>query len=38
MKITPDQGDPLTAFDPRYGMADLFSTGLTGQFTLKFLF
>ena len=27
-----------TAFDPRYGMDDLFSPGLQGQFSVKFLF
>jgi len=26
------------AFDPRYGMADLFNPGLQGQFSVKFIF
>jgi hypothetical protein len=26
------------AFDPRYGQADLWQTGLQGQFSVKFLF
>lgn len=32
---TPDGAD---AFDPRYGLADLFEDGAQGQFTVKFLF
>jgi carboxypeptidase family protein len=38
LKATPDAATALTAYDPRYGMQDLFATGLTGQFTIKFLF
>jgi len=26
------------AFDPRYGMADLFNPGMQGQFSVKFIF
>jgi hypothetical protein len=26
------------AYDPRYGMADLFQTGTQGQFSVRFLF
>ncbi len=38
IKGTADQATPLTAFDPRYGLSDLFSAGLSGQFNIKFLF
>ena len=38
MAKTPDAATALTAKDPRYGMPDLFSPGLTGQFTVKFIF
>jgi hypothetical protein len=38
LKATPDAATPLTAYDPRYGMDDLFNAGLSGQFTIKFLF
>jgi hypothetical protein len=38
LNATPDAATALTAYDPRYGMADLFSTGLQGMFTVKFIF
>lgn len=28
----------VNAYDPRYGMADLFNPGLQGQFSIKFIF
>jgi len=30
--------DGLNAYDPRYGMADLFQTGAQGQFSVKWIF
>jgi hypothetical protein len=30
--------DGASAYDPRYGMEDLFTTGAQGQFSIKFLF
>jgi hypothetical protein len=35
IKASPDGQN---AYDPRYGMADLFQTGAQGQFSVKFLF
>ena len=34
----PDALLPIGAIDPRYNQPDLFSEGLVGQFTLKFIF
>jgi hypothetical protein len=38
LKATPDAALPVTAYDPRYNMPDLFSDGFTGTFTVKFIF
>ncbi|HKY20160.1 MAG TPA: TonB-dependent receptor [Vicinamibacterales bacterium] len=38
LALTPDGLGPLGYRDPRYDQDDLFSDGLTGQFTLKFIF
>jgi len=38
MNATADAATTTGAKDPRFGMADLFSDGFTGQFTLKFIF
>lgn len=35
IKASPDG---LNAYDPRYGMADLWQTGAQGQFSIKFIF
>ena len=35
IRATPDGA---TSYDPRYGQADLWQTGLQGQFSVKFLF
>lgn len=35
---TPDAKLPITALDPRYGMADIFNPGFAGRLGLKFIF
>ena len=37
-KLISATPDGANAYDPRYGMADLFEAGTQGQFTVKFLF
>jgi hypothetical protein len=38
MNATADAKGALTAKDPRFGMTDLFSDGITGTFQMKFIF
>jgi hypothetical protein len=38
LRETPDQLSGRGAFDPRYGLSDLFNTGFQGRFLVKFIF
>lgn len=38
INATPDQMTGIGAFDPRYGLDDLFNTGFAGRFGVKFTF
>jgi hypothetical protein len=35
---TPDAATPLTAYDPRYGLDDIFNPGFAGRVGVKFIF
>lgn len=38
LALTPDAKTNLTAYDPRYGLDDLFNPGFAGRFGVKFIF
>lgn len=38
LALTPDAKTALTAYDPRYGLDDIFNPGFTGRFGVKFIF
>lgn len=38
INVTPDQRSGRGAYDPRYGLSDIFSPGFVGRFGVKFIF
>ncbi|MBL8174401.1 MAG: TonB-dependent receptor [Bryobacterales bacterium] len=38
INVTPDQRSGRGAYDPRFGLSDIFTTGFAGRFGVKFIF